>query len=100
MHTDGEIELATFGAGSFWGTQKYFNEFAEKRPGVIMGSSVGYMNTDPDFKPAESPTYKEVSQGKNGYVFVVHLQYDSRKMRYEELVKHFFTFHDPTRENR
>ena len=41
-------QLATFGAGCFWGTEKYFaKDFTEKFPGAILGTSVGFMSLDP-----------------------------------------------------
>ena len=41
-HDEGKKELATFGAGCYWGTEKFYaNEFAQKYPGAILGTSVG-----------------------------------------------------------
>ena len=58
----GNLEMATFGAGCFWGTEKFFaNNFAKMHKDCIMGSSVGFMNPDPDAK--ENPTYDEVCEG-------------------------------------
>ena len=31
---------------------------------------------------------------------VAHIAYDSHKVKYEDLLKHFFSFHDPTTPNR
>ena len=48
-------ELATFGAGCYWGTEKYFaGVFAKKHPGAILASAVGFMGGS---RPA---TYEEV----------------------------------------
>lgn len=52
------------------------------------------MNKDP--KAAPNPTYKDVCSRKTGYVEVAHVLFDSSKVSYEELVKFFFSFHDPT----
>ena len=43
------IKIATFGAGCFWGTEKYFaKDFAKQFPESILGTCVGYMNPDPN----------------------------------------------------
>lgn len=34
-------ELATFGAGCFWGTERYFQKFQEAHPGAISSMTVG-----------------------------------------------------------
>ena len=62
--------LATFGAGCFWGTEKFFaKNFAEKHPHSILGTSVGFMH--PDGSKTETPTYDEVYKGSSGHIEVV-----------------------------
>lgn len=96
---DGNKELATFGAGCYWGTEKFYaTEFAERYPGAILGTSVGFMNPDPNAPP--SPTYMQVCTRETGYVEVAHILFDSSKVNYRELVRFFYTFHDPTTLNR
>ena len=98
-HIEGGFELATFGAGCYWGTQKYFqSDFAQAHPGVILGTSVGFMSPDPN--GVKNPTYREVCGGSTGHVEVVHILFDSQKIDYQELVKFFFQFHDSTTLNR
>ena len=95
----GNLELATFGAGCFWGTEKYFaNNFAKMYKDCIMGTSVGFMNVDPSAK--ENPSYDEVCEGQTGYIEVVHLLFDKTVAEYSKLVEFFFTFHDPTTKER
>ena len=37
----------TFGAGCYWGTEKYFaKDFSKEFPGAILGTAVGFMNPD------------------------------------------------------
>ena len=93
-------ELATFGAGCYWGTEKFFaTAFAEKYPGAILGTAVGFMN--PDANAKANPSYEQVCYGgKTGFVEVAHVLFDSSKVDYEELVKFFYSFHDPTTKNR
>merc|ERR1712100_829062 len=38
--------------------------------------------------------------GTTGYVEVAHVLFDSSKVKYEDLVKFFYSFHDPTTMNR
>ena len=93
--SNGSIQLATLGAGCFWGTEKYIaRDFAKKHPGSILGTSVGFMNPDPAM--VETPSYEEVCDGNTGHVEVLHVILDTQKASYEELVRFFFTFHDPT----
>ena len=88
------VQLATFGAGCFWGTEKYFaNDFAKLNPGSIIGTSVGFMNPDPC---AARPS----NQDKSGYIEVAHVLFDPSITSFEELCKFFYTFHDPTTVNR
>ena len=87
--------MATFGAGCFWGTEKYFaRDFAKAHPGSILGTSVGFMNPDPRIKSC--PSYEDVCDGTTGHVEVLNILFDSSKVTYEEMVRFFFTFHDPT----
>ena len=87
--------LATFGAGCFWGVEKFFaKDFAKNFPNSILGTSVGFMN--PQTNTYENPSYEEVCEGYTGHIEVVHILFDHTKTSFEELVKFFFTFHDPT----
>ena len=91
----GSQELATLGAGCFWGTEKYFaNDFEKKHPGAVLGTSVGFMNPDPNAKP--NPSYYSVCQGNTGHVEVLHMMFDNKVVSYEEVLKFFFMFHDPS----
>jgi len=82
-------KLATFGGGCFWGVEENFRVL----DGVIE-TSVGFMG-------GPSPiTYDESHTDTTGHAEVVHLQYDSEKISYEELLKVFFEKHDPTQVNR
>ena len=53
----------------------------------------------PNDDAIENPKYREVCGGKTTHVEVLHLRFDSNKVSFEELVKYFFTFHDPTTKN-
>lgn len=97
--TEGNKKLATFGAGCYWGTEKFFcTDFAQMYPDAILGTSVGFMSPNPN--AMKNPTYRQVCSGETGHVEVLHILYDSNKVSYEEMVKFFYTFHDPTTKNR
>ena len=64
----------------------------------MLGYGVGFMS--PDKNAPENPKYREVCSGKTGHVEVLHLRFNNKIVKYEELVKFFFTFHDPTTMNK
>lgn len=82
-------EIAIFAAGCFWGVQYYFDEV----PGVIQ-TEAGYTGGYKD-----NPTYEEVYRHKTGHTEAVKLTFDSGKVSYEALLKHFFRIQDPTVQN-
>ena len=43
-----------------------------------------------------NPTYREVCSGLTGHTEVVLVVYDSKKVRYEDLLRVFWENHDPT----
>jgi peptide-methionine (S)-S-oxide reductase len=91
-----EISRAAFGAGCYWGTEKYFrHDFGKKNTvlGEILDGNVGFMG------PADSPdnpNYKEVCGGYTGHVEVYEFGYSGGPAYFEALVRFFFQFHDPT----
>lgn len=92
-------ELATFGAGCYWGTEKYLSTIYERdHPGSILGSSVGFMSPNED--AIENPLYKDVKKGNTTHVEVLQIRFNNTVTTYEELVRSFFTFHDPTIKNK
>lgn len=96
----GATQRAGFGAGCYWGTEKYFRyNFQKKYPklGKITQGAVGFMG--PESAPA-NPTYREVCSGETGHVEVYDFEFQGGAEYYERLVKFFFQFHDPTTANR
>lgn len=83
-------ELATFGAGCFWGVEAAFRRI----PGV-KETAVGYSGGK-----TTSPTYKEVCTDRTGHAEVVQVEFDPAQVKFEELLAAFFDLHDPTQMNR
>jgi peptide-methionine (S)-S-oxide reductase len=83
-------EVATFGAGCFWGIEANFR----KIPGVIDAAS-GYSGGH-----KENPSYKDVCTDATGHAEVVQVTYDPAKVSYDQLLDAFWKMHDPTQVNR
>jgi peptide-methionine (S)-S-oxide reductase len=84
------MEQALFGVGCFWGVQYYFDQI----PGVFK-TTAGYSGGE-----TENPTYEEVCTHTTGHAEVVLVEYDTSRVSFETLCKHFFRLHDPTQLNR
>jgi peptide-methionine (S)-S-oxide reductase len=83
-------EIATFGAGCFWGIEAAFRRL----PGVVdavSGYSGGHM---------ANPTYKDVCTDETGHAEVVQVTFDPAKLSYAQLLDTFWQIHDPTQMNR
>ena len=88
-------QFATLGAGCYWGTEKFFaNDFEKKHPGAVVATSVGFMSADPNAE--KNPTYKQVCSGSTSHIEVLHMLYDSKVVTYDDVIRHFFSIHDPT----
>ena len=83
-------EIATFGAGCFWGVEAAFQQV----PGVI-DTAVGYSGGE-----TPNPTYKDVCTDETGHAEVVQVTFDPAKVSYEQLLDVFWKAHDPTQVNR
>src|SRR3990170_674073 len=83
-------EVATLAAGCFWCLEAVFDDL-EGVTDVVSGYSGGHV---PD------PTYKHVCTGETGHAEVVQVAFDPGVISYRDLLKVFFTIHDPTTLNR
>ncbi len=83
-------EKATFAGGCFWGIEDKFSQI-EGVLNTAVGFSGGHL---------KNPTYEQVCSGKTGHAESVEIVYDPKKISYEDLVRKFFSFHDPTQLNR
>ena len=85
-----ELELATFGAGCFWGVEYLFRELAG-----VESATCGYCGGK-----TRNPTYKEICTGQTGHAEVVQINFDPAKISYDQILTYFFRLHDPTTLNR
>jgi peptide-methionine (S)-S-oxide reductase len=85
-----ETKLATLGGGCFWCLEAVYLEMA----GVVSVKS-GYAAGHVD-----NPTYEQVCGKQTGHTEVVQIGYDPAVVSYEDLLRVFFTIHDPTTQDR
>lgn len=85
-----QSQLATFGAGCFWGTEAAFR----KLPGVT-DVKVGYMGGS-----LNDPSYEDVITDQTGHAEVAQVSFDPDKVSYETLLDLFWLIHNPTEMNR
>jgi peptide-methionine (S)-S-oxide reductase len=83
-------EIATFGAGCFWGVEAAFRRV----PGVLNVVS-GYSGGQ-----TQNPTYRDVCSDTTGHAEVVQVTFDPDKVSYQQLLDVFWKMHDPTQVNR
>ncbi len=81
-----EHEQATLAGGCFWCVEAAFEELA----GVVDTVS-GYTGGH-----VEDPSYRQVCTGNTGHAEAVQVTYDPDELAYEEVLRVFFTVHDPT----
>ena len=83
-------EIATLGGGCFWCLDAIFTELAgvEKVESGYCGGTV------------PNPTYEQVCTGRTGHAEVVQITFNPAVLPYKQLLRVFFTVHDPTTLNR
>lgn len=85
-----QMKKAIFGGGCFWCLEPIFKNI-RGIDSVVPGYAGGFK---------DNPTYEEVSTGDTGHAEVVKIDYDETVIKYEDLVRFFFSIHDPTTLNR
>lgn len=90
LTTSSNIDTVTLGGGCFWCVEAVY----EMLQGVKTVES-GYAGG-----AGANPTYKDVCSGTTGHAEVIQLTFDNTKTSLEEILKVFFTVHDPTTLNR
>jgi peptide-methionine (S)-S-oxide reductase len=84
------IETATLGGGCFWCTEAVYRDMR----GVTAVQS-GYAGGS-----TPNPTYEQVCTGRTGHAEVVQVAFDPGQVSYADILRVFFTIHDPTTPNR
>ncbi|MFN5238604.1 MAG: peptide-methionine (S)-S-oxide reductase MsrA [Bacteroidota bacterium] len=86
----GLTEIATLGGGCFWCVEAVYQELR----GVLKVES-GYTGGR-----ISDPTYREVCSGMTGHAEVVQVTFDPAQLSFADVLRVFFTVHDPTTLNR
>jgi peptide-methionine (S)-S-oxide reductase len=84
------MEKATIGGGCFWCLEAVFRETS----GVSSAQS-GYAGGH-----MANPTYEEVCAKRTGHAEVVQVTFDPARLSFADLLRVFFTIHDPTTKDR
>lgn len=87
---DQKTDTITLGGGCYWCVEAIY----EMLKGVVKvesGFAGGFV---------KNPTYNEVCSGTTGHAEVVQITFDNSKTTLDEILKVFFTVHDPTTLNK
>ena len=80
------MEIAVLALGCFWGPEKKFGQLDG-----IYRTEVGYCGGN-----SPNTNYREVCTGTTNHAEAVKLEFDPKVITYEQIIKRFFEFHDPT----
>ena len=80
------MEIAVLALGCFWGPEKKYGQLEG-----VYRTEVGYCGGN-----SPNTSYREVCTGTTNHAEAVKLEFDPKVISYEEIVKKFFEFHDPT----
>ena len=90
MNSDSKLATAVLGGGCFWCLDAVFRELDGVRS--VESGYAGGRNANPN--------YEDVCSGKTGHAEVVRLSFDPAVISFRDLLRVFFTIHDPTTRNR
>ena len=80
------MEIAVLALGCFWGPEKKYGQLDG-----IYRTEVGYCGGN-----SPNTNYREVCTGTTNHAEAVKLEFDPKVITYEQVIKRFFEFHDPT----
>ena len=80
------MEIAVLALGCFWGPEKKYGQLEG-----VYRTEVGYCGGN-----SPNTNYREVCTGTTNHAEAVKLEFDPKVICYEEIIKKFFEFHDPT----
>ncbi|MBC7635055.1 MAG: peptide-methionine (S)-S-oxide reductase MsrA [Acetobacteraceae bacterium] len=90
MANEVATNLATLGGGCFWCLEAVYLGLRGVSA-VMSGYAGGHL---------ENPSYEEVCGKRTGHAEVVQITFDPAVITYEDLLRIFFTIHDPTTQDR
>ena len=85
-----DLETATLAAGCFWCVEAVFDALIGVED-VVSGYSGGH---------TDNPTYQQVCSETTGHAEVVQIRFDPEQLSFADLLRVYFTVHDPTTLNR
>ena len=80
------MEIAVLALGCFWGPEKKYGQLDG-----IYRTEVGYCGGN-----SPNTNYRDVCTGTTNHAEAVKLEFDPKVITYEQIIKKFFEFHDPT----
>ena len=80
------MEIAVLALGCFWGPEKKYGQLEG-----VYRTEVGYCGGN-----SPNTNYREVCTGTTNHAEAVKLEFDPEVISYEEIVKKFLEYHDPT----
>ena len=80
------MEIAVLALGCFWGPEKKYGQLDG-----IYRTEVGYCGGN-----SPNTNYREVCTGTTNHAEAVKLEFDPKVITYEQIIKKFFEYHDPT----
>ena len=83
-------QIATLGGGCFWCTEAVFLDLRGVTK-VVSGYAGG---------TTQDPTYRQVCSGTSNHAECVQVTFDDAEISYADVLRVFFTTHDPTTKNR
>ena len=83
-------EKATLGGGCFWCLEAVYKDLRGVTA-VMSGYAAGQ---------TANPSYRAVCSGTTGHAEVVQIDFDPAQVSYEDLLRVFFSIHDPTTKDR
>ena len=84
------LQMADLGGGCFWCLEAVYDEL-EGVQQVVSGYEGGHV---------EYPSYNAVCGGNTGHAEIVRVIFDPDVVSYDDILRVFFTIHDPTTLNR
>jgi peptide-methionine (S)-S-oxide reductase len=87
---ENNLQKATFAAGCFWGVEEAFRKL-----NGVKSTMVGYTGGK-----SANPSYEDVCTDETGHAEAIQVQYDPNEISYEQLLKVFWSVHDPTTKDR